>query len=66
MSYVCKTLEKGICQEWIENVSMIDTLAITQSQAIEISIAMILCFITGFIIGEIGHMIKSNFENKRY
>lgn len=63
--YVCSRLVNGECQQWVEQQNWLDVLAITQSQAIEISIAMILCFITGFIMGEIGHMIKSNFE-KRY
>ena len=69
-TYVCKEFENVNiygslnCKTWVVNENLIDKLAITQSQAMEISLAMVLVMITGFVIGEIGHMIKINFERR--
>lgn len=59
--YVCIALEQGQCVEWVVQQDLLEVLAITPSQAIEISVAMVTVFIVAFFIGEIGHMIKAKY-----
>lgn len=62
--YVCVQLNDGICNQWAVQETLLDVLAITPTQAVEIAIAISMVLITGFIIGQIGHMIKTSFMSR--
>lgn len=66
MSYVCSQLEstRNIyggydCKTWVEQSSFFDEIAITRSQASEITVAICSILILGWIFGEIGNLMKS-------
>lgn len=63
-TYVCAEIIENTCKTWVENTNLLDTLAITPAQAVEISLSIAGVWITAFIIGELGHMIKVNFERR--
>lgn len=60
VSYVCAQLENNVCVMWVQQSSIMDTLAITPAQAGKISVAIILVLVTGWIIGELGRLIKNS------
>ena len=66
MSYVCSQLEstRNIyggydCKTWVEQSSFFDEIAITRSQASEISAVICASLITAWIIGEFGSFLKN-------
>lgn len=66
MSYVCSQLEstRNIyggydCKTWVEQSSFVEQIAITRSQASEITVAICSILILGWIFGEIGNLMKS-------
>ena len=60
VSYVCSQIQNNTCVMWVEQTSLMDTLAITPAQAGQISVAIILVLVTGWIIGELGRLIKNS------
>lgn len=60
MSYVCATLNtQQQCVQWVEQTSIVDELAITRAQASDLSVAICASLILGWIIGEIGSLMKN-------
>lgn len=66
MSYVCSQLEstRNIyggydCKMWVEQSSFVEQIAITRSQASEITVAICSILVLGWIFGEIGNLMKS-------
>ncbi|GAA0324976.1 hypothetical protein GCM10009129_23420 [Psychrobacter aestuarii] len=59
-SYVCVELVNGVCQSWAVHTSILDSLAITPVQAGKISTAIILVLVTGWVLGELGRLIKNS------
>lgn len=62
--YVCKELINNQCTTWVVYNSPLDSLAITGEQAVQIAVAMCSVMLTGWILGEIGHMIKASFFSR--
>ena len=52
--YVCQTLEQQVCIEWVEQTSLLDTLAITQEQAGALTLAICTLLVIAYIGGLIG------------
>lgn len=46
------------CKTWVENTNLLDILAITPVQAGQIAVAICSLFALGFVIGEIGNLIR--------
>lgn len=59
-SYVCVELLNNTCVTWVVQNNVLDTLAITPAQAGKISAAIILVLVTGWVIGELGRLIKNS------
>lgn len=59
MSYVCAALEQQQCVQWVEQTSVVDELSITRAQASDLSVAICASLILGWIIGEIGSLLKT-------
>ncbi len=60
VSYVCAQIQNNTCVMWVEQTSLMDTLAITPADAGKISAAIILVLATGWVIGELGRLIKNS------
>lgn len=60
MTYVCSTLDtQQQCVQWVEQTTIVDELAITRAQASDLSAAICAALILGWIIGEVGGLMKS-------
>lgn len=60
MTYVCSTLNtQQQCVQWVEQTTIVDELAITRAQASDLSIAICASLVLGWIIGEIGSLMKN-------
>lgn len=60
MSYVCATLDtQQQCIHWVEQTTIVDELSITRAQASDISVAICASLILGWIIGEVGSLMKN-------
>lgn len=57
--YVCAELQAGQCLTWVAQPDVLESLAITPAQAGAIATAMISVLTLGWVIGEIGRMIKN-------
>ncbi len=60
VSYVCAQPDGKDCLLWVEQTSLLDILAITPADAGKISAAIILVLATGWVIGELGRLIKNS------
>ncbi len=52
--YVCQTLIDNVCYEWVEQTSLLDTLAITKEDAAGLTIAICTLLVIAYIGGLIG------------
>ncbi|WP_413190045.1 hypothetical protein [Psychrobacter sp. AT9] len=52
--YVCQTLVDNVCYEWVEQTSLLDTLAITKESAAGLTIAICTLLVIAYIGGLIG------------
>lgn len=62
MSYACAQLDTQQhtqCLMWVEQTSIVDELSITRAQASDLSVAICASLILGWIIGEIGSLMKT-------
>lgn len=59
MAYVCAELVENVCTTWVLYEPLHQTLAITPSQAGEISLAIMGLLVLGWIFGELGSFLKS-------
>ncbi|OLF35461.1 hypothetical protein BTV98_13115 [Psychrobacter sp. Cmf 22.2] len=60
MTYVCSTLDtQQQCVQWVEQTTIVDELAITRAQASDLSVAICASLVLGWIIGEIGSLMKN-------
>ena len=57
-TYVCAELVENVCKTWVVSESWLDSLAITQAQAWQITAAICTLIAVGYVIGEIGGLIK--------
>lgn len=58
-TFVCSQVVNNVCQSWVENQSILDALAITPSQAGEITAAICSLLALGFVLGEIAGIVKN-------
>lgn len=60
MTYVCSTLNtQQQCIQWVEQTTIVDELSITRAQASDLSVAICASLVLGWIIGEIGSLMKN-------
>ena len=60
MTYVCSSLDtQQQCVQWVEQTTIVDELAITRAQASDLSVAICASLVLGWIIGEIGSLMKN-------
>ena len=61
-TYVCQQVIDNVCQTWVENQNLLDTLAITPEQAGQITVAICSLLAIGFVAGEIASLVRNTLK----